>query len=194
MLYLITLAVISIWMVALLRKKELSLHAIVAAYAIGVFSADMFEVSFNLLLELYKSPTHLRANPIYDNELGIIFGDTLILPFTLIVFVYYASKTSRRWKTSLSFAIGFIIMEWIYVKLGYLKYLHWNLAFSAAFYVAGFRFGAYLAPRIASYNPPVPYWARLLCFSHMIIMWVGALFSLPLLRMYQHVPIQNRSV
>jgi hypothetical protein len=188
MLYLITLGVIFIWMITLLCKRQLSWHSIVAAYAIAVFCADMFEVLFNLLLGFYKFATHLRTNPIDDNELGILFADTLILPFTFIIFVYYAAKTNHPWKTSLPFAIGFIILEWIYLKLGYMKYLNWNLVFSAAFYVAGFRFGAYLAPRISSYNPPVPYRFRLLCFSHMIIMWVGALFASPILKMYQFKP------
>jgi hypothetical protein len=188
MLYIFTLAVISIWMVILLRKRQLSLHSLIAAYAIAVFTADMFEVLFNLLLELYKFPTHLRANPIDDNELGIIFGDTLILPFAFIIFVYYASKTSRPWITTLKFSALYIILEWVYIKLGYMKYLHWNLGFSAVFYLTGYRFGAFLAPRISSYNPPVPYWARLLCFSHMIIMWVGAIFASPLLKLFQFKP------
>lgn len=188
MLYIITLALIFFWMVLLIRKRELSWHSIVAAYAITVFIADMLEVTFNLLLGRYKFPAHLSANPIADNELGIIFADTLILPFAFIVFVHYAAKKYRPWKTSLPFAMGFTILEWIFKQLGYLKYLHWNLILSAVFYVIGFRIGAWLAPRIASYNPPVPYWARLFCFSHTIIMWVGALFASPLLMMYQYKP------
>ncbi|MBD0381444.1 hypothetical protein ICC18_15055 [Paenibacillus sp. WST5] len=147
----------------------------------------MLEVTFNLLLNLYKFPTHLAIDPVKDNEFGIIFGDTLILPFTFIVFVYYA-RQSPPWRTSLLFALLSIIQEWIYLRLGYMKYLHWNLAYSAAFYVAGFRLGAYLAPRIATYNPPVPYRIRLICFSHTIIMWAGALFASPLLEMFQFRP------
>jgi hypothetical protein len=187
LLYLITFAVIFVWMVTLIRKKQLSWHTIVASYAIAVFIADMLEVSFNLLLGWYKFPTHLASVTVFENELGIIFADTLILPFTFIIFVYYARK-SPPWRTSLLFALAFIILEWIYLKLGYMKYFHWNLAYSAVFYVIGFRIGAYLAPRIASYEPPIPYPARLLFFSHTIIMWVGALFALPLLKMYQFRP------
>jgi hypothetical protein len=188
MLYIITLVVMFVWMVTLICKRQISWHSIIAAYSIAVFTADLFEVTLNLLMDFYKFPTHLRSNPIDENELGIIFSDTIILPFTFIVFIYYASKTKRPWKTSLSFAIGFIILELIYLKFGYLKYINWNLAFSAAFYVTGFRFGAYLAPRISNYDPPVPYRFRLLCFSHMIIMWVGALFASPVLKMYQFRP------
>ncbi len=187
MLYIITLTVISIWMVAVVRKKQLSWHSIVLSYAIAVFSADMLEVLFNLLLNLYKFPTHLVRNPIAENELGIIFADTLILPFTLIVFVYYARK-GRPWRKSLLFALAFIIMEWIYLRMGYMKYIHWSLAYSSAFYLVGFRIGACLAPRIASYDPPISYRVRLLCFSHTIIMWVGALFASPLLTLYQYRP------
>ncbi|MGM0881478.1 MAG: hypothetical protein ACQEXQ_10640 [Bacillota bacterium] len=79
-------------------------------------------------------------------------------------------------------------MELTYLKLGYMKYIHWNILFSSVFYVAGFRFGAYLAPRISSYDPPIPYRLRLLCFSHMILMWVSAIFAMPLLKMYQFKP------
>ncbi|MDF2962244.1 MAG: hypothetical protein K0S39_3979 [Paenibacillus sp.] len=86
------------------------------------------------------------------------------------------------------FALTFIMFELIYLKLGYMQYINWNIGYSAAFYLAGFRFGAYLAPRISTYSPPVPYWARLLAFSHMIIMWVGALFASPILKFYQFKP------
>ncbi len=188
MLYVITLVVVFVWVVVLFCKRKLSLHFIVAAYAIAVFNADMLEVSFNLLLGLYKFPTHLRTNPIDDNELGIIFADTLILPFTFIVFIYYASKKNHPWKIALLFVIGLLSLELIYLKLGYLKYLNWNLAYSATLYVTGLLFYAYLAPRILSYNPPIPYRVRLLCFSHTIIMWVGALFASPLFKMYQFKP------
>lgn len=187
MLYIIMLAVIIVWMVILIYKSHLSWHSIVAAYAIGVFSADLVEVSFNLLLGLYKFPTHLSTNPILENELGIIFADTLILPFTLIIFLHYAKK-DQPWRTSLPFAILFILLEIIFLKLGYLKYIHWNLAYSAILYVTVFRFYAHLTPRITSYNPPIPYPVLLLSFSHTIIMWVGALFASPLLKMYQFRP------
>lgn len=187
MLYITMLAVISVWMVVLIRRSHLSWHSIVAGYAIGDFSADLVEVSFNLLLGLYKFPTHLLSDPIFDNELGIIFADTLILPFTLIIFLHYAKK-DHPWRTSLPFAILFIILEYIFLKFGYMKYIHWNLAFSALLYIAVFRSVAYLASYITSYNPPIPYPVRLLCFSHTIIMWVGATFALPFFKMYQFRP------
>jgi riboflavin transporter FmnP len=82
MLYLITLTVIFVWMVTLLRKKQLSWHALIATYSIAVFSTDSLEVTFNLLLNLYKFPTHLVKDPVFANELGIIFANTIILPFT----------------------------------------------------------------------------------------------------------------
>ncbi|MDQ0116483.1 hypothetical protein [Paenibacillus harenae] len=187
MLYIATLAGLTAWMAILLRKKELSVHAVIASYAIAVFCADMLEVGFNLLLNLYKFPTHLLSDPVMDNELGIIFGDTLILPFAFIVFVYYGRK-HPPWRISLLFAALFIGLEWIYVQFGYMIYLHWSLTLSAAFYVVGFRLGAFLAPRIADYEPPVPHRIYLLCFSHTIIMWIGAIFASPLLNLYQFRP------
>ncbi|MGP4039132.1 hypothetical protein ACTWP4_04370 [Gracilibacillus sp. D59] len=188
MLYLIHLGVISLWMTIVLCKRKLSWHSIITAYVIGVYCADIFEGLFNLILGLYKFTTHLSTNPIYANEFGVVFADFLILPFTLIIFVYYAARSHHPWRISILFAVLYIILELIYLKLGYLKYINWNIFFSTFFYVVGFRVGAYLAPRISSYNPPVPYRVRLLCFSHMILMWVSTVFALPLLKMYQFKP------
>jgi hypothetical protein len=97
MLYLITLGVIIIWMMMLLSKRQLALHSVITAYVIGVSCADFFEGLFNLILGFYSFPTHLSENPIYENEFGVIFADFLILPFTFIIFVYYAAKTKHPW-------------------------------------------------------------------------------------------------
>lgn len=136
MLYLITLGVIIIWMVILLCKRKLSWHSVITAYVIGVSCADLFEGLFNLILGFYKFPTHLSVNPFYENEFGVIFADFLILPCTFIIFVYYAAKTEHPWKVAIPFAIGFIILELIYLKLGYLKYIKWNIINSSFFYFA----------------------------------------------------------
>jgi hypothetical protein len=145
------------------------------------------EVSFNLLLGLYKFPTHLLPDPIFDNELGIIFSDTLILPFALIVYLYYAKK-EHPWRTSLPFVALFIVTEITFVTTGYVKYIHWSLLFSALAYIFAFRLAAQNVSRISHYDPPIPYFVRLMCFSHTIIMWAGAIFALPLLKMYQFRP------
>jgi hypothetical protein len=187
-MYIIALAVSAVWMtILLIRKRRLSWHSIITAYSIGVFGADVVEVSFNLLLNLYKFPTHLAADPTFENEWGIIFSDTLILPFSLIVFLHYAKK-EHPWRSSLPFIALAVALESIFLITGYLKYIHWNQLFSALAYVIALNLVARNAPRIADYDPPLPYRFRLLCFSHTIIMWVGAAFSLPILKMYQFKP------
>lgn len=188
MLYWIITGLICIWMIALLLKRKLSWHSILTAYVIGEFTADLFEGLFNLILGLYRFPTHLSGNPQVENEYGIIFADFLILPFALIIFVHYTYKTKRPWLISLAFAALFISLESTFLSLGYTKYIHWNLFYSIAFYVFGFRFGAFLAPRIARYSPPIPYRIRLFCFSHALLMWVSAVFAMPLLQLYQFKP------
>jgi hypothetical protein len=188
MLYWITTGIICLWLIALLIKRKLSWHSVLTAYVIGEFTADLFEGLFNLILGLYRFPTHLSADPLLENEYGIIFADFLILPFALIIFVHYTARTKHPWLISLLFAALFISLESIFLSLGYTKYIHWNLLYSIAFYVAGFRFGAFLAPRIASYNPPIPYRIRLFCFSHALLMWTSAMFAMPLLKMYQIRP------
>lgn len=188
MLYVLTLCVIVVWMVAVLRKKRLSWHAIVTAYMIGEATVDFFEGLFNVILGLYKFPTRLSPDPYMANEFSVIFADFLILPFTFVIFTYYASRTKRPWLLSLAFAATFISLEWVYLKLGYMKYVNWSLLVSAAFYVFGFRYAAHIASRIVDYNPPIPYRVRLICISHAVLMWFSAMFALPLLRMYQFKP------
>lgn len=184
MLYLFTLTIISVWMVVKIRRKKLSLHSLVNAYVISVFIIDMMEVFLNLLLNRYKFPTHLINNPTYDNQLGLIFADGLILPFAYIIFTCY-NKRSHPWRTTIPFAILFVILELIYLKLGYLQYNNWKVVYSAVIYLMGFRVGAYLAPGIVTYSPPVPYPLRLLGFSYTAIMWVGATFGMPVFKLYQ---------
>ncbi len=77
---LINLGVITLWMIIVLCKRQLSSHSIVTAYVIGVFCAAILEGLFNLILGLYQFPTHLSTNPIYENEFGVIFTDFLTLP------------------------------------------------------------------------------------------------------------------
>lgn len=188
MLYIFTLCVISLWLITLLSKGRLSWHSIVTSYIIGVTTADFFEGLFNIVLGLYRFHTHLSTDPYLENEYGVIFADFLILPFSLIIFVHYAFRTKRPWLLSLGFALVYTVLEWSFLELGYTKYIAWSLYISAAFYIGGFRFGAYIAPRIASYKPPIPYRVRLLCFSHTILMWVSAMFSLPILKFYRFKP------
>lgn len=184
MLYIINLTVYLIWMVAVIYKKRFSWHSIVSAYAISVLIIDVLEVLINLLLGRYKFPTHLISNPVYDNQLGIIFADTLILPFAYIIFVHYHKK-NYPWRTVIPFTLGFVILEIIYLHLGYLQYNNWKTIYSGVIYLAAFSLGAFLAPRIVSYNPPVPYSLRMLGFAYTVNMWVGALFGLPVLKLYQ---------
>lgn len=188
MLYVITLCAITVWMITLLKGRQLSWHSVVTAYVIGESTADLFEGLFNVILGLYRFPTHLSSNPFFENEYGVIFADFLILPFTFVIFVHYAFKTRRPWLLSLLFAALFITLEWTYLQLGYMMYVHWSLFISAGFYIGGFRFGAHIAPRISSYDPPIPYRVRLLCFSHAILMWVSAMFALPIFKFYQFKP------
>lgn len=187
MLYILNLTVFLIWVLVIIRSKQLSWHTLVACYALGVFIADVLEVTFNLLLDLYKFPTHLLINPSLDNELGIIIGDTLILPFAFIIYIYYA-RNYRPWRITLIFTLFFILIEWVYITLGFMYYIKWGLAISSLFYLVGYRITAHYAPRIANYNPPIPYTVFLLCFSHTFIMWAGAIFASPVLRWYQFNP------
>lgn len=186
MLYIVTLAFIIVWMAAVIYKERLSWHSIAAAYVIPVFIVDMFEVLFNLILGFYRFPTHLIGDPVYDNQLGIIFADTLILPFSFIIFIHYAKD--KPIKSFLGFALRFIVLELIYLKTGYFQQINWKTLYSAAFYTAGFAIGAYLTPHLVYYRPPLPYPLLLLCLVYTANMWTGAFFGLPVLNLYQFSP------
>lgn len=187
MLYIVTLVVFTIWMIIIIRKKALSWHSIVAAYTIGVVVIDPLEVILNLFLELYRYPTHLGKNAMADNQIGLFFSDTLILPFTLIIVTYYALNYNR-WKTLLIFLFLFIIEEWTFLKLGYLKYNNWRLLYSAIVYAIGFSFVCTnLAKRIA-YSPPIPRQVRIIAFTYVVHMWIGATLAFPVFNLYQFKP------
>jgi hypothetical protein len=187
MLYILTFACFFVWLIILIRKGTLSRHAIMVSYVVSNFTVDMLEVLFNLLLGLYKFPTHLAADPIKDNQLGIIFADALILPAVFTILVYYV-KNYNQWKVSLLFTFLLTALEIIYLKLGYLHYNHWNTVFSLLVYIAGFRIIAYFAERIKSYNPPIAYSVRILCFVYTINMWISAIVGMPVLELYQYKP------
>lgn len=184
MAYIIILSVFFIWLVIVIRKKKYSWHSIVAAYVIGFFIIDLLEIMLNQLFGVYKFPMHLLQNPLDDNQLGIMFVDGLILPTGFIIFSHYIRK-DNRWKMSYIFAVFLSILEWILLKLNYLVYIEWELAYSIAIYAFGFRIGAYLAARIVGYASPIPYPVRLYCFSYAALAWIGALFGWPVLKLYQ---------
>lgn len=188
MLYIITLVVFTIWMVLLIRRNILSWHSIVAAYIIGVVIIGPLEVTFNLLLNFYKFPTHLSKNPMVDNQIGFFFADALILPFIVIIFIHYALKYNN-FKISSMFTILCVTLEWIFVKFGYLKYNNWKFLYSAILYAVGYYIvSTYLAKPIASYNPPIPRAVRLISIGYVAHMWIGATFSLPVFNLYQFKP------
>lgn len=184
MAYIFILSSFIIWMTILIRKKQLSWHSIVAAYVIGFSIIDFLEILLNQLLGVYKFPPHLIQNPLDDNQLGIIFVDGLILPLGFIIFCHYIKK-DNHWKMSYIFAAFLSILEWILLKLNYLVYVNWELAYSMAIYAVGFRIGAYLAARIVGYASPIPYPVRLYCFGYAAMGWIGSFFGWPILKLYQ---------
>lgn len=187
MLYILTFASFFVWLIILIRKGRLSWHSLIVSYVFSVFAVDMLEVLFNLILGLYKFPTHLLTDPIKDNQLGLIFADTLILPTVFTIFIYY-SNNHNQWRAAMLFTSLLTALEIIYLKFGYLHYNQWHVVFSLLFYLAGFRIVAYLAERIKSYNPPIAYSVRILCFVYAINMWISAIVGMPVLELYQFKP------
>jgi hypothetical protein len=181
MLYIFNLIFFLIWAIYVTRKGKLSRHAIVNLYVFTLFIVDIPEVIFNQLMGLYKFPTHLLADPVQDNLLGIVLGDSFILPLVGIIFGCYV-KQGQPWRMVLPFTLGFVILEWVYLKLGYVHYNHWSIWYSTFFYFIGLRLVAHYAPRFVTYHPPIPYQIRLFCFSYTALVlpsaFFGAIFNL----------------
>jgi hypothetical protein len=187
MLYTITLVFFTVWLILLIRKRTLSWHSIIVAYLLSCAIIDPAEILLNLILELYKFPTKLISDPIYDNQFGLFFSDPLILPFAFIILVYYSLKF-KWWKAMVLYTLLFTVLELIFLKSGFLQYNNWKLIYSVFVYAcAYFCISKYFAKRIA-YNPPIPRPIRLFGVTYTANMWIGATFSLPVLNLYHFSP------
>lgn len=172
MLYIFHLIVLVIWVGLLITRKKITWNAVINIYAITLLVVDIIEIVFNQILGWYKFPTHIFKDPIRDNFFGILMGDSFILPLTAIIFCYYVRD--HQWKTAFIFTFIMFVLEWIYLQTDYLRYYHWNIAYSALFYFAGFRFFALVGQRFIYSQSSIPYFIRILCFAYVVIVLPGA--------------------
>ncbi len=187
MLYIVLFVLFLLWAVLLMRKSRMSWHSLAAAYAIAFYCAAHAEVVFNELLDLYRFPARLVQDPVYDNILGMIFSDVLILPVVFIVVLHYARK-DHPFRTALAFLALMFVLEVISVKLQYVVYYRWHIGASMLFYGVAFFLTAKIAPRVMAYDPPLPQWVLLLVFGYTVMTLTGVLLSMPVLRLYQYRP------
>ncbi len=195
MLYIINSIIVLFWAIYIIKKEKYNWHGILCTYFFTLLIVDVLEIIFNQLLSFYKFPTFLLSDFTKDNQLGVIFSDGIILPLTAIIFCHYATKKQYYW--SLAFIFTFLWhfpLEWVYLKLGYLKYENWSIWYSMLIYLASFRlFGPY-AKRVLTYNPPLPYFIRIGSFSYGITAWIGALLGGTLFNLYQWRPMIFKKV
>lgn len=190
MLYIINSIIVIIWTIYIIKKEKYNWHGIICTYFFALIVVDSTEIIFNQLLSLYKFPTFLLNEFSKDNQLGIVFSDGIILPLTTIIFCHYATKKQYYWRLAFIFTfLWHTPLEWIYHKLGYVKYENWRIWYSMLIYLAGFRFLGPYAKRILTYNPPLPYFIRMGNFTYGITAWIGALLGGALISLYQWRPM-----
>jgi hypothetical protein len=184
----IGMAIITLaWIFFLKKTNPISWHFLINTYAIGVMFVDIAEIVFNQFLGLYTFPTHLLSDPLKDNQLGVLFSDVLILPFTSILFTFYASKYSKRVIVWL-FTVIYISLEVLFLKTDYLIYHNWSIWFSFFAYLFGFAFFSLYADRLVHYNPPLSYRIRLFSVVYSITAIVGGVLGGALVKLYQWRP------
>jgi hypothetical protein len=176
MLYIINSLIVLFWTIYIVKKAKYTWNGIICTYFLALLVVDIPEIIFNQLLSFYKFPTLLLNDFSKDNQLGVIFSDGIILPLTAIIFCHYAIQKQFYWRLAFIFTfLWHIPLEWIYLKLGYLKYENWSIWYSMLIYFAGFRFYGPYAKRILTYSPPLPYYIRIGSFTYGITAWIGAL-------------------
>lgn len=189
MLYIVQSIVFLIWLVYIIKKEKYPAHAMITTYLFFVMVTDIPEITFNQLLEFYKFPTHLFADNIKDNQMGIVFSDGIILPMTNMIICHYALKTKKLWSVAFVFAAVYGTLEWIYLKTEYLIYYRWNIWLSIAIYFFISRFIFNYASRLMLYKPPLPYFIRIGTSTYAITAWFGAVLGGSLIGLYQWRPL-----
>lgn len=188
MLYIITLIFFLIWLIYIIRKGHISWHALVSIYVVTFFIVDIGDVSFDYWVNFYDLPVHLLNNPDADHYLGIVLSDGIIFPLIAIIFCYYSVRYHHPWLLSILFASILGIIEFGFVKLGYMVYHHWNHWITPAITFVVLRILAHFAERFIYYSPPVSYRFRLICFTYAFTEWPGAIMGNGLMNLYQWRP------
>jgi hypothetical protein len=183
-----------IFIIYIIKRKKYSSHALITTYLFFVLAVDIPEIIFNQLLGFYKFPTHLFTDNLKDNQMGVVFSDGVILPMTYIILCQYAEKTKKLWSVAFVFTVIYGILEWIYLKTGYLIYYKWNILISIAFYLFISRFIFNYASRLMLYKPPLPYFIRIGTSTYAITAWFGAILGGSLMGLYQWRPFIFKQV
>lgn len=184
MLYIINAFIYIAWAIYVKRKGNIDWHKTIAIYALTVIIVDFPEIIFSTALGCYEFPTKLLADPIKDNQLGIIFSDGIILPMAGIVFYYYINRyKGNKWILIFAFVAIHIVLELVYLSLGYLEYNKWHILYSTICYIIGFRAFAYFFTRYEKNT--IPYWMKTTVFLYPAFSWWGSVLSGGLLSLYQ---------
>lgn len=189
MLYIINSLIVLVWLIYIIKKENYSWHGILCVYFFSLLIIDTTEVLFNHLLSFYQFPSRLLTGFHKDNQLGVVFSDGFILPLTAIIFCHYVRKKQQYWRMAFIFTfLWHAPLEWIYLKLGYIRYENWNIWYSTLVYFAAFRFFGKYADRLLTYNPPIPYFIRIGTFTYGASAWPGAMVGGALAGLYQWRP------
>ncbi|SDO23070.1 hypothetical protein SAMN04487897_11056 [Paenibacillus sp. yr247] len=185
MLYILQIGLMLVWVGWLLKSKRLSWSSFVNIYVLALLVVDFTEIILNLLLDLYKFPTHLLSDPVRDNFLGILFTDSIILPLTAVLFCYHVKN--HPWKITFTYTFVMTFLEWIYLELGFLTYNYWSIVYSSLFYLVGFAVFSRLGDMYIHRPSEVPYFIRLTCFAYTALVLPGAIPDV-LLNLYKWCP------
>lgn len=174
------------WSIYVIRKSGMSWHTVISIYVITLFVVDFGDVPFDFWFNFYDMPVHLLTNLDFGHYLGIVISDGLIFPLIAIVFCYYSVQYNRPWLLSFIFASLLGIIEYFFVKRGFMVYHSWNHWITPVLTFILLRLLSHFSNRLVNYFPPVSYKFRLLCFIYVITEWPGAIMGQGILRFYQY--------
>ncbi|MEG6585754.1 hypothetical protein [Dendrosporobacter sp. 1207_IL3150] len=189
MLFIIHIVIFTIWFMWIIKKGKYSWGTILTAFFLFVMIVDLGEVTFNFLFETYKFPAHLLSNFHQDNQMGVLLADVVVIPLTFFIASHYFIHSKKRWLLIILFTIMQSLTEVLYLRLGYLVYVHWNILISIAVYFVWYVILSKYAPRFLRKEKPFPYSLILTASVYNIGgMLGGAIMGGELLKFFQWRP------
>ncbi len=176
MAYLILSALLLAWFFLIKIYGKLSWHSVFIVVFISLIITDIPDIILSYILRLFSLHLNLFADPAVDMRNPILISDLLILPLMTIIFCYYLARY-KHWWIAVAFPIALSLLEYIFVRLGYMEYHHIHPVFTLVIYTLYAIFFYYLADRLIDYSPPIADNVAIMPAAYVIMAFPGTILG-----------------
>lgn len=174
--YLILSVLLAIWLFIIKKYGTLSWHSVLSIVFITLISADIPDIVLCYVLRLYSLYLKLFENPALDIRNAILVSDLVILPLMTVIFCYYLARY-RRWWIAVIYPISLSLLEFVFVRLGYIEYHHFHAIFTFILYALGAILLYYFVGRLIDYSPPIPDTIMIMPAAYVIMAFPGTILG-----------------